>query len=136
MKFLKRLFGKKIKRQEPIPYVEEDTRCDLCELKDQCNLTEVTMLADTKKHYANVMGDKCKKETGVDISLKAIQEYADEKGIKKKIEDMTFSEKDSLRFKVIFRHCAGKEIEELTNKERKEFAKGFAEAFKKSIFGD
>ena len=36
-------------------------------------------------------------KNGIDISLKALQEYATEKAIDKKVEDMSFCEKDSLR---------------------------------------
>lgn len=36
-------------------------------------------------------------KNGIDISLKALQEYATEKGIVKKVDDMSFTEKNTLR---------------------------------------
>ena len=61
MQFLRRLFGKKkIKYQEPIPYVEKDTRCDLCEHKDECELLEITILADTRQHFISGFSNICK----------------------------------------------------------------------------
>lgn len=43
-------------------YEEKDTKCDLCEHKEECVLLECTHSSDERTHYIPAMGNICKKE--------------------------------------------------------------------------
>lgn len=86
-----------------------------------------------QKRKQNIERQKQIRENGIDISLKAQQKYLDEKGINKKIEDMTELERHSLRSSLMFKSCLGKEICEMTNREKKRFAKEYSKAIKEMI---
>ena len=47
---------------KPEPYVEEDTKCDLCEHKGECSLLEITTLGDSRMHFISSPFNKCVKE--------------------------------------------------------------------------
>ena len=86
-----------------------------------------------QKRKQNIERQKQIRENGIDVSLKAQQKYLDEKGIDKKIEDMTELEKHSLRVSLMFKGCLGKEIYEMTRREKKLFAKEYSKAIKEMI---
>lgn len=61
--FLKRIFGIHSPSKEwmniPYEYHEEDTKCDLCPRKNECDLIEITIVQDTRKHYINNLWYAC-----------------------------------------------------------------------------
>jgi len=48
-------------KKKPEKYVEKDTVCDVCEFKSECNLTEITGMADTRRHFVRGIGSECKR---------------------------------------------------------------------------
>ena len=44
-------------------YHETDTKCDLCEHKNQCELLEITCSVDTRRHFVRGIGYTCPLET-------------------------------------------------------------------------
>lgn len=60
-KFLKKIFKihSPSKEWTRIPYEEKDTKCDLCDHKDQCDLLERTSPADTRRHFIPMIGFDC-----------------------------------------------------------------------------
>ena len=54
---------KKEKPYIPQPYVEKDTRCDLCKYKDECDAKICSTISlDTREHYIRGLGGECKAE--------------------------------------------------------------------------
>lgn len=51
---------------EPVPYIEQDTKCDTCEYLPKCvqegNVMESYNVCDMKIHHVRRRGDKCIKE--------------------------------------------------------------------------
>ena len=61
-RWARKIFKKK-KKYIPQPYVEKDTRCDLCKYKDECeDKIDVTTLNDMRRHYIRSLGGSCKLE--------------------------------------------------------------------------
>ena len=44
-------------------YLEYDTECDLCDRKSECELMNVTRVADTRTHVLNAFGFSCPLES-------------------------------------------------------------------------
>ena len=44
-------------------YLEHDTKCDLCDRKSECELMNVTRVADTRTHILNAFGFSCPLES-------------------------------------------------------------------------
>lgn len=59
--FLRKLFKVHSPSKEciNISYEEKDTKCDLCDHKDQCDLLECTTIRDTRKHFIPMRGFNC-----------------------------------------------------------------------------
>ena len=56
------LFGKRSKKSVGTgAYVERDTKCDLCDFKNSCDLVEITRMYDNRQHFVPMRGFKCKK---------------------------------------------------------------------------
>ena len=43
-------------------YHEEDTKCDLCPYNKECDLIEVTILRDTRRHFISGIDNICRLE--------------------------------------------------------------------------
>lgn len=54
-------------------YQETDTKCDKCDLKDECDLLEITTSSDTRRHYISGLGNVCKKE----VTTHTVKEYCE-----------------------------------------------------------
>ena len=44
-------------------YIEHDTKCDLCDRKSECELMNVTRVADTRTHVLNAFSFSCPLES-------------------------------------------------------------------------
>ena len=59
-RWVRKVFKKK-EKYIPQPYVEKDTKCDLCKYKYECDSkVNITTLNDTRNHYVCGLGGYCK----------------------------------------------------------------------------
>lgn len=67
--WIRKVFKKKkkyIPQNKPQPYVEKETRCDLCAYKYECDSkVDITTLNDMRRHYIRGLGGSCKLEESV-----------------------------------------------------------------------
>ena len=84
--------------------LQKDSICQISKEEHDKSWRRITSIENSTQNFTD-------NENGVDISLKALQEYADKNGIKKMVKDMNFREIESIRISKI--------MEELTTDERK-----------------